>query len=59
MYTSLATLTFYTACAVCVTIFSTGRKFHPVSIFTLLHALTLVACSYALLTWMNVLTAHE
>ena len=33
-----------------VTIFSTGGKFHPVSIFTQLHALTLVAPSYALLT---------
>ena len=30
----LATLTFYTACAVRVTIFSTGGKFHPVSMFT-------------------------
>ena len=29
-----------------VTIFSTGGKFHPVSIFTQLHALTLVSCSY-------------
>ena len=29
----IATLTFYTACAVRVTIFSTGGKFHPVSIF--------------------------
>ena len=33
----------------CVTIFSTGGKFCSVSIFTQLHALTLVACSYALL----------
>ena len=32
-----------------VTIFSTGGKFHPVSIFTQLHTLTLVAHSYALL----------
>ena len=32
----------------CVTIFSTGGKFHPVSIFTQLHALTLIARSYAL-----------
>ena len=31
-------------------VFSTGGKFRPVSIFTQLHALTLVACSYALLT---------
>ena len=34
-----------TACAVCVTIFSTGGKFQN---FTELHALTLAACSYAL-----------
>ena len=33
----------------CVTIFSIGGKFRPVSIFTQLHALTLVARSYALL----------
>ena len=45
----LATLTFYAACAVHVTIFSTGGKFRPVLIFTYLHALTLVACSYVLL----------
>ena len=32
-----------------VTIFSTGWKFPPVSIFTYLHALILVACCYALL----------
>ena len=32
-----------------VTIFSTGRKFRPVLIFTQLHALTLVVHSYALL----------
>ena len=32
-----------------LTIFSTGGKFHPVAIFTQLHALTLVAHSYALL----------
>ena len=31
------------------TIFSTGGKFHPVSIFTQLHTLTLVARSCALL----------
>jgi len=30
----LATLTFYAACAVRVTIFNTGGKFHPASIFT-------------------------
>jgi len=30
----LATLTFYAACAMCVTIFSTGVKFYPVSILT-------------------------
>ena len=33
-----------------VTIFSTGGKICPVSIFTYLHALTLVARSYAVLT---------
>ena len=32
-----------------VTIFSTGSKFRPVSNFTLLHALTLVARPYVLL----------
>ena len=43
----LATMAYvYTACAVCV---STGGKFRPVSNFTKLHALTLVAGSYALL----------
>ena len=36
----------------CVTIFSTGRKFRPVSSFTLLHVLTLVAYSYALLWYL-------
>ena len=45
----LATLIFYAVCAVHVTIFSTGGKFHPVAIFMWLHALTLVTCSYALL----------
>jgi len=35
--------------AVHVTIFSNGSKFHPVSNFTGLHALTLAAHSYALL----------
>jgi len=39
--------TLYAACAVCVTIFSTGGKFRPVSIFTYL---ILVARSYALLS---------
>ena len=47
----LATLTFY---AVRVTIFSTGGKFRPVSIFMELHALTLVARSYALLHKIHV-----
>ena len=43
----LATMAYvYTACTVCV---STGGKFRPVSNFTKLHALTLVAGSYALL----------
>ena len=36
--------------AACVTIFSTGGKFQPVLNFMELHTLTLVACSYALLT---------
>ena len=40
----------YTACAVRVTIFSTGSKFRPVSNFTELHAFTLAARSYALLS---------
>ena len=44
-----ATLTFSAACAVHFTIFSTGGKFRPVAIFMLLHALTLVTRSYALL----------
>ena len=39
----------YTACAARVTIFSTGGKFHPVSNFTELHALTQAVRSYALL----------
>ena len=38
-----------------VTIFSTGGKFHLVSIFTYLHALSLVARSYALLIIFKVL----
>ena len=37
------------ACPVHVTIFSTGRKSHPVSIPSWLHALTLVTHSYVLL----------
>ena len=41
----------YAACAVHVTIFSTGSKFRPVSNFTELHALTLATRSYALLCW--------
>ena len=40
---------FYAACVVRVTIFSTEGKFHPVSNFTYLYALTQVARSYALL----------
>ena len=41
---------FYSVCAVRVTIFfRTSSKFCPVSNFTYLHALTQVACSYALL----------
>ena len=30
----MATVTLYAACTVCVTIFSTGGKFRPVSIIT-------------------------
>ena len=46
----LATMAYaYAACAVRVTIFSTGGKFRLVSNFTDLHALTLAARSYALL----------
>ena len=37
------------SCVVHVTIFITDGKFRPVSIFTYLHAFTLVARSYALL----------
>ena len=48
--TSLATMAYvYAACAVRVTIFSTGGKFQPVSNCTELHTLTLAARSYALL----------
>ena len=39
----------YAACAVCVTIFSTGGKVRPVSNFTELRALTQAVRSYALL----------
>ena len=44
----------YAACAVCVTIYSTGGKFQPVSICTKLHALTLATRSYALLVQYRV-----
>ena len=44
---------FYAVYAVCVTIFSTGGKFHSVSNFTQLHVITQVAHSYALLTVVN------
>ena len=48
--TCLATVAYvYSACAVHVTIFSSGGKFWPVSNFTELHTLTLAAHSYALL----------
>ena len=43
---------FYVACAVHVTIFSTGGKFCLVSNFTKLHTLTQVACSYVLLFYV-------
>ena len=47
--TCLATMTnVYAACAVCVTIFSIGSKCDQFQME--LHALTLVTCSYALLT---------
>ena len=39
----------YAACAVCVTIFSTGGKFRSISNFEKLHALTLATHSHALL----------
>ena len=39
----------YAACAVHVTIFSTGGNFHLISNFAGLHALTLAARSYVLL----------
>ena len=42
----------YAACAVCVTIFSTGGKFQLVSNSTELHALTLAVRSYVLLVVM-------
>ena len=46
----LATMVYvYASCAVHVTIFSNGGKFHPVWNFMELHALTQVARSYALL----------
>ena len=41
----------YTACTVRVIIFGTGGKFQLACNFTMLHALTLAACSYALLTY--------
>ena len=47
----------YAACAVCVTIFSTGGKFRPVSNFTELHALTLVVHSYMYALLYNYLEA--
>ena len=40
--------------AACVTIFSTGGKFRPVLTFMELHALTLAARSYALLTQLKI-----
>jgi len=43
----------YATCLVCVTIFSTGGKFCPVSNFTELYALTLATCSYALLVRLS------
>ena len=50
LITCLATMAYVNAaCTVCVTIFSTGGKFQPVSNFTQLHALPLAARSYALL----------
>ena len=38
------------ACTVCVTIFSTGSKLRLVLNFMELYALTLAACSYAVMT---------
>ena len=57
----LATLTFYAACTVHVTIFSTGGKFRPVSIFTQLHALTLVTRSWDVhcnILWRGIMQIH-
>ena len=55
----LAKMTYaYAACTVCVTIFSTGGKFWPISKFTELHGLIPATRSYALLLkyinhWVN------
>ena len=46
------------SCTVRVTIYSTGGKFHLVSNFTKLHALTLAACSYALLYYVRPSLVH-
>ena len=40
----------YAACAVHVTVFSTGSKFCPSSNFMALHTLTLATCSFVLLS---------
>ena len=47
------------ACTGRVTIFSAGGKFRPVLNFTQLHALTLAACSYALLRGCDVLYIQQ
>ena len=44
--------------AVCVTIFSTGSKFRPVSDFTELHALTLAAHSHIGVRGLYLDTTH-
>ena len=51
MITCLATLVYAyaAACAIHVSIFSTGSKFRLVSNFTELHTLTLATCAYVFL----------
>ena len=48
----------YTACPVCVTIFSIGGNFQPVSNFTELYALTIAAHSYVLLVVFYIALLH-
>ena len=56
---TLSNINIYAACTMRVTIFSTGGKFRPFSIFMYLHVLTLVARSYVLLLCtMNRICTH-